>query len=103
MSGGEHHKSKGNEYFRSGQYQKAVEHYSEAIRIDPQNVLVYSNRSLAYSKLKEYPSALADACKCVQIRPQWAKGFLRKAAALEGLSRHEEVIYRRSISMFWPT
>ena len=92
MSGGEHHKSKGNEYFRSGQYQKAVEHYSEAIRIDPQNVLVYSNRSLAYSKLKEYPSALADACKCVQIRPQWAKGFLRKAAALEGLSRHEEVM-----------
>ena len=92
MSAGEDLKTKGNEYFRGGLYQKALEHYSEAIRIDPQNVLVYSNRSLAFSKLKDYPSALADACRCVEIRPQWAKGFLRKAAALEGLDRHEEVM-----------
>lgn len=85
-------KKKGNECFRNGQYQKAIEHYTEAVTANPDNALVLSNRSLAFSKLNDYPSALADACKCVEIRPQWAKGFLRKVVALEGLGRHEEVM-----------
>lgn len=85
-------KKKGNECFRNGQYQKAIEHYTEAVTSNPENALVYSNRSLAYSKLSDYPNALVDASKCVEIRPQWAKGFLRKAVALEGLGHHEEVM-----------
>ena len=85
-------KKKGNDCFRNGQYQKAIERYTEAVTSNPENALVYSNRSLAYSKLNDYPNALVDASKCVEIRPQWAKGFLRKAVALEGLGRHEEVM-----------
>lgn len=85
-------KNRGNELFRSGRYQQAAEQYTEAVKLDPKNALVFSNRSLTHVKLSDYPSALADACRCVEIRPQWAKGYLRKAVALEGLGRYEEVM-----------
>ena len=34
-----------------------------------------------------YEQALADAERCVALRPDWAKGHTRKASALHGLAR----------------
>ena len=34
--------------------------------------------------------ALADAVKSTEIKPDWAKGYFRKGAALQALGRHEE-------------
>ena len=36
--------------------------------------------------------ALADAERCVSLRPEWAKGYTRKAAALHGLRRYVAAI-----------
>ena len=93
----EKYKSRGNEFFKSGQYKEALEQYTEALKIDPENAVLYSNRSITYAKLEDYECALADALKCTQIKPQWAKGFLRKAAALEHLGRHEEVMLATAV------
>jgi hypothetical protein len=35
--------------------------------------------------------ALADAEECIRLRPDWDKGYFRKAAALEVLDRLDEV------------
>ena len=85
-------KEEGNKFFREGQYEDAVFKYSEALILDPANAVLYSNRSIAHSKQCDYQSALADACKCIELNPQWQKGYLRKLTALEGLARHEEAI-----------
>lgn len=85
-------KRKGNDSFKRGLYQQAIEDYTESLKHDSENALVYSNRSLAYTKLLDFSLALSDAQSCIQRRPQWAKGYLRKAAALEGLEQHEEVM-----------
>ena len=37
-----------------------------------------------------YDLALADAVKSTEIKPDWAKGYFRKGAALQALGRHEE-------------
>lgn len=52
---------------------KAVECYTEAISLDPSNHVFYSNRSAAYAKDKKYEQALADAKKCVELKPDWGK------------------------------
>lgn len=46
--------------------------------------MLYSNRSGAYASKKDFDKALEDANKTVEIKPDWAKGWGRKGAALHG-------------------
>jgi stress-induced-phosphoprotein 1 len=57
----------------------------QAIELDPQNHVLYSNRSACFASLKEFDKALEDANVCVGLSPQWSKGYGRKGAALHGL------------------
>jgi len=70
-------KSKGNEFFKQGQFELALEFYSKALEISPSNHIALSNRSLTFFKLKRYDSALEEADKCIQANKSWAKGYLR--------------------------
>jgi len=63
---------------------KYREKFTEAIDIDPSNHVLYSNRSGSYASLKQFDKALEDATKVTEIKPDWAKGWSRKAAALHG-------------------
>ncbi len=60
------------------------EKFSQAIELEPANHVLYSNRSGAYASLKDFDKALADANKTTEIKPDWAKGWGRKGAALHG-------------------
>jgi stress-induced-phosphoprotein 1 len=59
--------------------------FTQAIEIEPANHILYSNRSAAYASKKDYENALADANKVTEIKPDWAKGWGRKGAAMHGL------------------
>lgn len=83
-------KNKGNEYFKQGQFELAIELYSRALEVAPSSHIALSNRSLAFYKLGRYDSALDDADLCVQTNEKWAKGHLRRATALNALGRHKE-------------
>ena len=62
------------------------EKFSQAIEIEPTNHVLYSNRSGAYASLKDFDKALTDANKTTEIKPDWAKGWSRKGAALHGIN-----------------
>jgi tetratricopeptide (TPR) repeat protein len=55
----------GSAYYRTGQYQKAVEHYQIALEIDPASK-VYINLILAYIKLERFEDALAMHTKALE-------------------------------------
>lgn len=59
--------------------------FSEAIEVDPSNHVLYSNRSGSHASLKDFKSAFDDAVKTTEIKPDWAKGWSRKGAALHGM------------------
>jgi len=77
----EQEKEKGNERFRAQDFPEAVKHYSEAIKRNPSDHKVYSNRAACYTKLGALPEALKDAEKCIEIDPTFAKGYSRKGHA----------------------
>lgn len=66
-------KEKGNAALAAGQYELAIETYSAAIALDPENHVLYSNRSAAYAKRAKYQKALEDAEKTIEIKPDWPK------------------------------
>ncbi|KAK0327514.1 Hsp90 cochaperone [Friedmanniomyces endolithicus] len=77
-------KAEGNKLFAAKDFQGAAEKFSEAIDAEPTNHVLYSNRSGAYASLKQFDKALEDANKTTEIKPDWAKGWGRKGAALHG-------------------
>ena len=58
--------------------------------MDPENHVLYSNRSAAHTKAGRYSDALIDAEKTVALKPEWGKGYSRKGAALAYLGRDFE-------------
>eukprot|EP00520_Triparma_pacifica_P012614 CAMPEP_0118641292 /NCGR_PEP_ID=MMETSP0785-20121206/5203_1 /TAXON_ID=91992 /ORGANISM="Bolidomonas pacifica, Strain CCMP 1866" /LENGTH=379 /DNA_ID=CAMNT_0006532725 /DNA_START=1148 /DNA_END=2283 /DNA_ORIENTATION=- len=94
-------KSEGDEFFRSGKYKEAVKKYSDAIDIDDENHLIYSNRCACYLKLAEKSRALRDGEKCVTLAPKWAKGYGRLASAQHSLTRYADAAetYRKGLKL----
>ncbi|KAL8703125.1 MAG: hypothetical protein Q9201_003684 [Fulgogasparrea decipioides] len=77
-------KAEGNKAFAAKDFDEAIDKFSQAIEIEPTNHVLYSNRSGAYASLKNFDKALEDATKTTEIKPDWAKGWGRKGAALHG-------------------
>lgn len=73
-------REKGNEFFKQQQYPEAIKHYTEALRRNPKDARVYSNRAACYTKLGALPEGLKDANKCIELDPSFTKGYSRKAA-----------------------
>jgi stress-induced-phosphoprotein 1 len=59
--------------------------FTQAIAIEPENHVLYSNRSAVYAATSEYQKALDDANKATEIKPDWAKGWSRKGTACRGM------------------
>jgi stress-induced-phosphoprotein 1 len=66
-------KDKGNAALQAGKFDDAIKFYTEAIALDENNHVLYSNRSAAYAKAGKYRPALEDAEKTVQLKPDWGK------------------------------
>ncbi|KAK7116755.1 uncharacterized protein [Littorina saxatilis] len=71
-------KEQGNAALKKGSPAEAVLHYTHAVKLEPSNHLLYSNRSLAFLKLDQYYLALQDAQQTIKLQPSWPKGYFRK-------------------------
>ncbi|XP_024154731.1 tetratricopeptide repeat protein 28 isoform X1 [Oryzias melastigma] len=81
-----------NQACQQGDFGLAVRLYSEALNADPQNCILYSNRSAAYLRLGQYGTALDDAVKARLINPKWPKAYFRQGVALQYLGRHADAL-----------
>ena len=93
-------KERGNAAFKARDFVKAAHQYSMAIRLDPGNHVLFSNRSAAYASQGSWDKAHADACRCVKLRPGWGKGYARKGAALVGKGQAGEAlkVYKQGLA-----
>jgi len=89
-------KDKGNEAFRSHDYDESVAYYSRSISLSPL-AASYNNRALAYLKLEKWDQAIKD-CNCVlNLEIDNIKALLRRGTAYKSkkdLSKAEADLLR---------
>ncbi|XP_023951771.1 uncharacterized protein LOC112055796 [Bicyclus anynana] len=92
---------KGNDCVKDGKFIEAVLHYTQALKMDPNNYVLYSNRSFAFLKLDQHYLSLQDANETVRLQPQWAKGYFRRAEveAASGLYDEAIISYTRALQL----
>ena len=69
---------KGNDFMKSKEYREAADAYTRAIELNDTEAASYSNRSLAYLRLKDYGKCIEDANKCLELEPGFLKAFHRR-------------------------
>jgi stress-induced-phosphoprotein 1 len=74
-------KEQGNEAFKQKDYKAAISFYTQALETAPSDHTILGNRAAAYHNLGQYNEAESDADECISIKPDWSKGFQRKAMA----------------------
>lgn len=85
-------KDEANIEFQKGDIEKSIELYTQAINIDPDNHILYSNRSAAYMKVDSKSKSLWDAEKCLELEPSFIKGYNRLGVAQQSLKRYDAAI-----------
>jgi len=94
-------KEKGNEAVKAGNYTEAIIHYTYALKIDSSQYQLYSNRSFAFLKLQQYYHALEDANETIKLKPDWAKGYFRKAEVLFQAEQFEDALQNYRIAFHY--
>jgi len=71
-------REKGNTFFKEGKFAEAKAQYDEAVKRNPSDAKLYSNRAAALTKLFAYPDALRDLDECLKLDPKFVKAYSRK-------------------------
>lgn len=111
----EQEREKGNEAFRAGDYEEALEHYNTSVKINS-NIVTFNNRAMTCKKLilfifsnkyqmsdynspdiklQRYEDALNDCNLVLSAEYTNIKALLRRAMALQHLERSSQVLQKK--------
>lgn len=85
----------------SNNWKQALALYTECIDIDASDHLHWSNRALVQNKLGRYEEMLEDATRCVELSPEFSKGWARVGTANVALERFDaaEEAFKRVLAL----
>ncbi len=75
---------RGYAYYQKGEFDKALNDYSEAIRLDPTQARTYNNRGLAYQAKGDLDQAIADFSEALRLEPSLGVSYLNRGRAYAG-------------------
>jgi small glutamine-rich tetratricopeptide repeat-containing protein alpha len=77
----EQFKLEGNRAIAQRDYPLAIDKYTQALALNPDNAIYLSNRAAAYSNNREHEKAVADAKKALELDPSYTKAYSRLGLA----------------------
>ncbi|XP_037954043.1 RNA polymerase II-associated protein 3-like [Teleopsis dalmanni] len=85
-------KERGNTFVKAGKYDEAIEAYTQAIEIYPEDATFYSNRALCYLKLESYEHTIDDCNSAIKIDKNCLKAYYRRMQAHESLGNNIDAL-----------
>lgn len=82
----------GRIYTRVGKYDKAIEAYTAAINLSPEDADNYYNRGNVYADLKEYNMAVEDFTKSIEINPKDDKVYNDRGYCYDELGEYPKAV-----------
>jgi len=82
-------KDRGNDWFKKGNYDKAIERYTKGMTLDPLNAVLPANRAMALLKKGLFAAAETDCTLALSIDSTYIKAFQRRASSRTGLDKLE--------------
>jgi len=82
----------GLEYFKKGDYDKAIESYNQAISINPDYADAYLNRGDAYDDKGDYDKAIESYNQVIRIDPNNAMGYVSRGLLYYNKKDYDKVI-----------
>ena len=89
-------KEEGNDHFKRGRYQEAIDVYSQALEVDPMNKgtnsKIFLNRALCNLKKNDPEAAIADSTRALELDPSYTKARKTRANAYGESGNWEEAV-----------
>ncbi|KAA3482544.1 outer envelope protein 64, mitochondrial-like [Gossypium australe] len=82
----------GNAAFKGKQWNRAVNYYTEAIKLNGTNATYYNNRAAAYLELGCFQLAEEDCNKAISLDKKNVKAYLRRGTARDSLLCYKEAL-----------
>ena len=92
---------KGLTYQNRRNYERAVEHYTEALRLNPQLAEAYINRGNTYLNIGDFDRALSDYTEAIRIKPNFAMAYNNRGNAYAKKGDYDRAIeeYTKAIEI----
>jgi tetratricopeptide (TPR) repeat protein len=84
--------NRANQWERKGDFDKAMQDHSEAIRTDATYAAGYMHRGNAYARRGDWDRAIADHSEAIRIDPAYANGFYNRGLTYSRKGDHERAI-----------
>ncbi|MEX1083986.1 MAG: tetratricopeptide repeat protein, partial [Xanthobacteraceae bacterium] len=79
--------NRGIAYYYKKEYDRAIEDYSQAIRLDPKYAAAFVNRGIAYERKGQYDRAIENYSQVIRLDPKNAFAFNNRCWARAILGR----------------
>jgi tetratricopeptide (TPR) repeat protein len=92
--------NRGEFYFQSKQYDKALADFTQAITLRPLYADAFQRRGITYDYLKQYNKAIADYTKAITLNPQDANAYSGRGMVYQILQNYPKALaeYNAAIS-----
>lgn len=92
--------TRGIGYRLKGEYDRAIQDYNQAIRINAKFATAYNNRAIAYDTKGDYERAIADYEQAIKLKPS-AETYFNRGNAHLGKSHYDRAIddYNQAIKL----
>lgn len=86
------HNNKGIDYFNKKRYEKALEEYNIALKINNQYDIAYNNRGIVYFNQGKYKEAIEDYNKALELNPNFENGYFNRGNVYFNQGKYKEAI-----------
>jgi tetratricopeptide (TPR) repeat protein len=95
------HRYRGIAYMERGEYEKAIEDFTEAIRLDPNRPDAWNFRAGCYRHLGRYDEAIADCDEAIRLAPRWVAPYTSRGVVWQNKGEYGKAIadYQKVIEL----